>query len=247
MTKEEMIAALKASKLQESNATNVKDAEDTLQNIETKEVKDAPKADGVTGLDSELPTQKDIEKEVAKDEGPIVPADKDGVSKNGGESDKMEAGKVEAEKKKEDNGMKDVINVSDRKVEEAAEVHNELLAQLQEASAREEGYKAKIAEINSLCEKALKAQAEQLTKDHAAEMNRVFESVIAEGEKMEKELIKGVVVTNDEGVVIGQSLRAGSTITKGSTLTVTIATKPKETPKPTPSTSPTPSPTEDTE
>ena len=51
----------------------------------------------------------------------------------------------------------------------------------------------------------------------------------------------------DEGVVIGQSLRAGSTITKGSTLTVTIATKPKETPKPTPSTSPTPSPTEDTE
>lgn len=188
MTKEEMIAALKASKLQESNATNVKDAEDTLQNIETKEVKDAPKADGVTGLDSELPTQKDIEKEVAKDEGPIVPADKDGVSKNGGESDKMEAGKVEAEKKKEDNGMKDVINVSDRKVEEAAEVHNELLAQLQEASAREEGYKAKIAEINTLCEKALKAQAEQLTKDHAAEMNKVFESVIAEGEKMEKEL-----------------------------------------------------------
>ncbi len=188
MTKEEMIAALKASKLQESNATNVKKAEDTLQNIETKEVKDAPKADGVKGLDSELPTQKAVEKEVAKDEGPIVPADKDGVSKNGGESDKMEAGKVEAEKKKEDNGMKDVINVSDRKVEEAAEVHNELLAQLQEASAREEGYKAKINEINALCEKALKAQAEQLTKNHAAEMNKVFESVIAEGEKMEKEL-----------------------------------------------------------
>ena len=188
MTKEEMIAALKASKLQESNATNVKKAEDTLQNIETKEVKDAPKADGVKGLDSELPTQKAVEKEVAKDEGPIVPADKDGVSKNGGESDKMEDGKIEAEKKKEDNGMKDVINVSDRKVEEAAEVHNELLAQLQEASAREEGYKAKIAEINALCEKALKAQAEQLTKNHAAEMNKVFESVIAEGEKMEKEL-----------------------------------------------------------
>ena len=188
MTKEEMIAALKASKLQESNATNVKKAEDTLQNIETKEVKEAPKADGVKGLDSELPTQKAVEKEVAKDEGPIVPADKDGVSKNGGESDKMEDGKIEAEKKKEDNGMKDVINVSDRKVEEAAEVHNELLAQLQEASAREEGYKAKINDITKLCEKALKAQAEQLTKNHANEMNKVFESVIAEGEKMEKEL-----------------------------------------------------------
>ena len=47
---------------------------------------------------------------------------------------------------------------------------------------------AKINEINALCEKALKAQAEQLTKNHAAEMNKVFESVIAEGEKMEKEL-----------------------------------------------------------
>ena len=60
MTKEEMIAALKASKLQESNAVNVKDAEDTLQNIETKEVQDAKKADGITGLDSELPTQKEV-------------------------------------------------------------------------------------------------------------------------------------------------------------------------------------------
>jgi len=188
MTKEEMIAALKASKLQESNAVNVKDADDTLQNIETKEVKEAPKADGIQGLDSELPTQKDIEKEVAKDEGPIVPADKDGVSKNGGECDKMEDGKIEAERKKEDNGMKDVINVSDRKVEEAAEVHNELLGQLQEASAREEGYKAKIKEITELCEKALKAQAEDLTKEHAKEMKKVFENVVQEGEKMEKEL-----------------------------------------------------------
>lgn len=188
MTKEEMIAALKASKLQESNATNVKKAEDTLQNIEAKEVKEAPKADGIKGLDSELPTQKEVEKEVAKNEGPIVPADKDGVSKNGGECDKMEDGKVEAEKKKEDNGMKDVINVSDRKVEEAAEVHNELLAQLKEASAREDAYKAKIESINALCKRALKAQAEQLTKNHANEMNKVFESVIAEGEQMEKAL-----------------------------------------------------------
>lgn len=188
MTKEEMIAALKASKLQEANAVDVKKAEDTVQNIEAKEVKEAPAAEGIQGLDSELPTQKEVEKEVAQSEGPMVPADKDGVSKNGGECDKMEQGKVEAERKKEDNGMKDVINVSDRKVEEAAEVHNELLAQLQEASAREESYKAKIAEITTLCEKALKAQAEQLTKDHAKEMNKVFENVIAEGEKMEREL-----------------------------------------------------------
>ncbi len=48
----------------------------------------------------------------------------------------------------------------------------------------------------------------------------------------------------DEGTVISQSLRAGSTITKGSTLTVTIATKPKETPTPEPSPTPTPTETE---
>ncbi len=47
----------------------------------------------------------------------------------------------------------------------------------------------------------------------------------------------------NEGTVIAQSLRAGSTITKGSTLTVTIAIKPKATPTPTP----TPTPTEDEE
>lgn len=51
-------------------------------------------------MDSELPTQKEVEKYVAKDEGPMIPVDKDGVSKNGGDDDRMEADKVEAEKKK---------------------------------------------------------------------------------------------------------------------------------------------------
>lgn len=84
--------------------------------------------------------------------------------------------------------MKDVINVSSRKVEEASEVNNELLAQLKEAQAREESYKEKIEKINALCEHALTKQAEELTKEHAKEMNSVFEAVIAEGEKMEREL-----------------------------------------------------------
>lgn len=190
MTKEEMIKALK-----ESNALNVKNANDTLQNIETKEVK-APisKAEGLTGLDSELPTQKDVEKEVNKAEAPLVPADKDGVSKDGGDCDKlMSKDGVEAERKKQDNGMKDVINVSSRKVDEASEVNNELLAQLQEAALREEKYKAKISEINSLCEKALSLREEQLTKEHAKQMNAVFESVIAEAEKIEKEMTEAAV------------------------------------------------------
>jgi len=184
MTKEELLVALK------ENAENVKKAEDTVANIETKEVK-APieKADGVTGLDSELPTQKEVEKEVAAAVDPLVPAcEKTGESKNGGESDKMEPGKVEAERKKEDNAAKDVINVSTRKVEESAEVNEELLKQLREAAEREEAYKEKIANITSLCEEALKKQEAELTKGHASEMHRVFEAVIAEGEKMEKEL-----------------------------------------------------------
>lgn len=182
MTKEEMLKMLK------ENALNVKKAEDTIENISVKEVDGVDKAEGIEGLDSELPTQKEVEKYVAKDEGPMIPVDSDGVSKNGGEDNRMEADKVEAEKKKEDNGMKDVINVSSRKVEESAEINNELLSQLQEAAIREEQYKAKIAKMNGLCEKALKAQAESITKEHAKEVYKIFESVIAEGEKFEKEL-----------------------------------------------------------
>lgn len=180
MKKEEFLRLLKESE--------VKKAEDTLSNIETKEVKGVEPAEGIKHLDSELPTQAAIEKEVNKDEGPVVPADKDGVSKNGGESDDLEAGKVEAERKKEDNGMKDVINVASRKVEENSEVSNELLSQLKEANEREESMKAQIAEMKKLCEEALATQEADLVKTHAKEMKRVFEAVIAEGEKFEKSL-----------------------------------------------------------
>ena len=190
MTKDEIIKALK------ENALNVKKAEDTLENIkDVKEVDGAKVGEGINGLDSELPTQKEIEKEVNKDEGPMIPVNKDGVSKDGGNSDKLEAGKVEAERKKEDNGMKDVINVSSRKVEEASEVSNELLNQLKEAAAREEGYKKQLAEMKALCEKHLAMQEESLTKEHAKEMKAVFEAVIAEGEKMEKSLNESSVKT----------------------------------------------------
>lgn len=178
MTKEELIRLLNES------AENITNADQTVKNIETKEVKDVKPAEGITHLDSELPTQKDVEKEVNAAEAPIVPADKDGVSKNGGDSNLLEPEKVEAERKKEDNGMKDVINVSSRKVEENTEVSNELLAQLKEASDREAGYKAQIVEIKKLCEDTLN----KMTKTHSEEMKKVFESVIAEGEKFEKSL-----------------------------------------------------------
>ena len=189
MTKEELLAKLSARKQMSEAVLNVKKAEDTVANIDGKEVK-APvaKADGVQGLDSELPTQKAVEKEVAKDEGPMIPVNKDGESKNGGESDQLAAGKVEAEKKKEDNGMKDIINVSERKAEESAEVSNELLTQLKEAAKREEGYKKTIRDIKAYCESMIEKQAIDLTNAHAAEMKKIFESVTIEGEKLEREM-----------------------------------------------------------
>jgi len=167
-----------------AESENITNADQTVKNIETKVVEDVKPAEGITHADSELPTQKDIEKEVNSAEEPIVPADKEGISKNGGDSDLLAADKIEAERKKEDNGMKDVINVSSRKVEENAEVSNELLRQLKEASEREENYKAQIVEIKKICE----AEIEKATKAHSEEMKKVFESVIAEGEKFEKSL-----------------------------------------------------------
>jgi hypothetical protein len=173
----------KAEFLRMLSESEVKNAEDTLSNIETKVVDDVKPAEGMPH--KELPTQAAIEKEVAKDEGPIVPADADGVSKNGGESDDLEPGKIEAERKKEDNGMKDIINVSTRKVEENAEVNNELLSQLQEAAAREEALKVKLQKVQALCEEAIKTQQADLTKTHAEEMKKVFTAVITEGKKFE--------------------------------------------------------------
>lgn len=173
----------KAELLRMLSESEVKNAKDTLSNIETKVVDDVKPAEGMPN--KELPTQAAIEKEVAKDEGPMIPVDADGVSKNGGESDDLEPGKIEAERKKEDNGMKDIINVSTRKVEENAEVNNELLSQLQEAAAREEALKVKLQKVQALCEEAIKTQQADLTKAHAEEMKKVFTAVITEGKKFE--------------------------------------------------------------
>ena len=180
MTKAEAIAKIKAA-LKEAE---VKNAEDTVKNIETKVVDDVKAADVTV---EETPVAAEIEKAVANAEEPLVAADKDGVSKNGGEAE-MTKDSVEAEKKKEDNAMKDVINVADRKVEENTEVQAELLKQLEEAASREEGYKAKIAEINSLCEEVLEAQRKQLLKAHGEEMTKFFEAIVAKGEAFEAEL-----------------------------------------------------------
>lgn len=182
MTKAEALAKIKEMK---EGVLNVTDAEQTVANIEGKEVEDVKAAEGMPA--AEPVNAEEVEKYEASAEETLVPADEDGVSKNGGEEE-LSATAIEAEKKKEDNAMKDVINVADRKVEEGAEVQAELLKQLEEATAREEGYKAKVAEINSLCEEALNLQREELTKAHAEEMEKFFEAIIAKGEDFEKEL-----------------------------------------------------------
>lgn len=180
MTKEEFL------RLMNESAENITNADQTVKNIETKVVDDVKPAEGMPH--EELPTQAGVEKMVNAAEEPLVPADKDGVSKNGGDSDDLEPGKVEAERKKEDNGMKDVINVSSRKVEENAEVSNELLAQLKEAQEREASYKDKLDKMQKMCEEALANQFKDVTNKQAAEMQKVFKAVITEGEKFEKEL-----------------------------------------------------------
>lgn len=185
MTKAEAIAKIKES-MKESNVLNVTNADQTVANIEGKEVENVKAAEGMPH--SELPTQKEVEKVVTDAEPTLVPADKDGISTNGGEKDVIDNEKIEAERKKEDNAMKDVINVADRKVEENSEVQAELLKQLEEAAVREESYKAKVAEINTLCEEALKVQREELIKSHSQEMEAFFEAIIAKGEAFEKEL-----------------------------------------------------------
>lgn len=189
MTKAEAIAKIKES-MKESNVLDVKDAEQTVANIDAKET-EVKAAEGMPH--TELPTEKDVKKAVANAEETLVAADKDGVSKNGyhceGETcDCMDGDKIEAERKKEDKAMKDIINVADRKVEENTEVQAELLKQLEEATARETEYKAKVAEINSLCEEALALQREELIKAHSQEMEAFFEAIIAKGEAFEKEL-----------------------------------------------------------
>ena len=184
MTKSEALAKIKEA--MKENVLNVTNAEQTVANIEGKEVENVKAAEGMPA--AEPVNDKEVKKFEAEAEPTLVPADKDGVSKNGGECDCIDNDKIEAERKKEDNAMKDVINVADRKVEENAEVQAELLKQLEEATAREAEYKAKIAEITSLCEEALEAQRKELTESHSKEIESFFESIIAKGEAFEKEL-----------------------------------------------------------
>jgi len=225
MTKAELIAQAKAKKAElaetaaksvlDGDVMNITNADDTAGNpkiVPNGTVVDDGKTNNLPGVDGgQLPTQAGVEKMVAGEEGPIVPADSDGISKNGGEdATLMSQDGIEKERAKQNKGMQDVINVSSRKVEENSEVQAELLLKLHEAAEREEGYKAQIQKINTLCEKALAAQENELTQEHAKEMNAIFETVIAEGEKMERELTEAAV-KNEKLYTSAQKLAESST------------------------------------
>ena len=152
MTKQEFIEKLQAVK----EATEVKRAEDTVMDI--KDVEEVKSAEGMPN--SELPTQKEVEKEVEQAVDPVVPADEDGVSKNGGEQEEVTNETIAAEKKKEDNRMKDAINVTQRTYEESAEVNTELLSKLAESEETIKSLQEKIAKINEVAKQALVSQKE---------------------------------------------------------------------------------------
>ena len=180
MTKQEFIEKLQAVK----EATEVKRAEDTVMDI--KDVEEVKSAEGMPN--SELPTQKEVEKEVEQAVDPVVPADEDGVSKNGGEQEEVTNETIAAEKKKEDNRMKDAINVTQRTYEESAEVNTELLSKLAESEETIKSLQEKIAKINEVAKQALVSQKEEITEAFTNKLTEVLEKISAEGTKMEEEL-----------------------------------------------------------
>lgn len=197
MTKNEIlakVAEIKKAKTAMAEAAEITNADQTVANIKTP-VTNAPikPAEGAPTDVKATPTEKQVEKAVDNAMDPIVPADKDGVSKNGGEDEALmsEEG-LEKAKAKEDHKMKDAINVATRKVEEVESVKEELLAQLKEARENEESLNKKINEIQELCEATLKTQAEDLAKSHAQEFQRILEKIGQKASIIENRLTKEI-------------------------------------------------------
>ncbi len=184
MTKAEALAKIKEA--MKENVLNVTNAEQTVANIEGKEVDDVKAAEGMPA--AEPVNASEVEKYTNSAEPTLVPADEDGVSKNGGEKDVIDNEKIEAERKKEDNAMKDVINVTDRTYEENKEVQNELVAQLQEAVEKNEKLKVEMKNIQDVCKAALEAQKSQYVEYSTKKVEALIESIVKIGESMEAEL-----------------------------------------------------------
>lgn len=176
MTKQEFLAKLQENK-------EVKKAEDTI--VPATVVDEVKPAEGIKV--EETPVQAEIEKEVAAAVEPVVDADAEGVSENGGEAE-LTDDSVEAERKKEDNAAKDVINVTDRTYEEQVEVNNELVRKLAESEEKIASLTEQVAKINAMTKDALQTQKEQITEAFAKKLTAVLEQISAEGTALEESL-----------------------------------------------------------
>lgn len=179
MTKQEFIEKLKTMK----EAAEVKKAEDTTPDV--KVVEDVKHAEGMP--DEVAPTQAEVEKLVDDAVAPVVPVDAEGISKNVGEVEVSQE-TIAAERKKEDNAAKDVINVTDRTYTEQVEVNNELVKKLAESEEALKVMQEKVAKVNAVAKEALVAQREKITEAFAQKLTSVLEKISEEGTKLEESL-----------------------------------------------------------
>ena len=185
MTKQELIQKIRDKK--EAADVEAKD-NFTIENIKAKEVEDVAPAAGVEHAEeNKAGDAEEVAKEVEAAVEPVVDANEDGVSTNGGEKE-LNDKTVENEKKKEDNAMQDVINVTDRTYEENKEVQNELVSQLQEAVEKNEKLKIEMKNIQDVCKAALEAQKSQYVEYSTKKVEALIESIVKIGESMEAEL-----------------------------------------------------------
>jgi hypothetical protein len=206
MTKQELIESVRAKK----EAADVKAQDnETLKNIEVKTVEDVKPAENITPADVATPEQKEVEKAVAAAVEPVVPADEDGVSKNGGEAE-MTAETIESEKKKEDKAFQDIVNVTGRTYEENAEVQKELLTKLDESIKANEKLKLDMAHVQSVCKEALAAQRKQFAESSAEKTAQLIESIIAIGEGMEAEMAAEIATSKKNLAKVEATLKASN-------------------------------------
>lgn len=214
MTKQELIDMIR-SKKEAVNATDLETKDNfTLDNIKGKEVDDVKPAEGVEHAEeNKAGDGKEVAKEVEAAVDPVVDADKDGVSKNGGEEE-LDEKNIEAEKAKEDKAMQDVINVTGRTYEENTEAQNELLSKLDESVKANEKLKEDMATVQALCKEALEAQKEKIAQVNARQTSELIESIIKIGESMEAELNAEIARGKKNLAKVESTLKASNKLNK---------------------------------
>jgi hypothetical protein len=214
MTKQELIDMIR-SKKEAVNATDLETKDNfTLDNIKGKEVDDVKPAEGVEHAEeNKAGDSKEVAKEVESAVDPVVDADKDGVSKNGGEEE-LDEKNIEAEKAKEDKAMQDVINVTGRTYEENTEAQNELLSKLDESVKANEKLKEDMATVQALCKEALEAQKEKIAQVNARQTSELIESIIKIGESMEAELNAEIARGKKNLAKVESTLKASNKLNK---------------------------------